>query len=148
MGRLIDKLPLHPVYLHDWYYSQIKYPLPYSKNYYSIPDDSFVYVFYNEITKLYKIGMTKTPHRRKLTLSSQSGVKLKDVLLIQLHTEYDEPASLIEKKLHVFFKHRRVHGEWFDLDIRSLIAIRTLFIAIGGEWIDDYIKEHLKQKNK
>jgi len=48
--------------------------------------------------------------------------------------------------LHTFFKNKRKIGEWFNLDIKCLLAIKNLFYKIEGEYIWDYTKEHHTKK--
>jgi hypothetical protein len=144
----IAKFDLPAVYLTDWYYTKVKYPLQGKGSYYDETEDSYVYVMYNEINKLYKIGITSQIERRRANISTQSGCKIEMVLFIQLHTGYDEKARDIERLLHEFFANRRVMGEWFRLDVRCLIAINSLFWEIEGEYIQDNIRNHLKIAEK
>jgi hypothetical protein len=140
----MNKKNLNSVYLSDWYYSKVKYPLSDKGTYYDETENSFVYLMMNRSTSLYKIGITTSLRNRYRQIKLQSGCEIEVVLALQLHTEYDEPAKLIESMLHDFFSTKRTFGEWFKLGIRDLIAIRTLFYAIEGEDMKDNLKEHYK----
>ena len=106
---------------------------------------SFVYIMYNHATGLYKIGITKDKKYRIKRLIAQSGCNIEYVLVIQLHTEYDESARNTEELLHEFFSSKRQKGEWFNLDVRDLVAIKDLFYYIDGECIDDDLAKHLSK---
>jgi hypothetical protein len=102
----------------------------------------YVYVFYNQSTGLYKIGITNMPRDRKRRLETQSGCFIDTVLLICLQVEYDESAEFVESYLHKHFAEYRHHGEWFRLSIKQLIQIRNLFYHIYGDDFYDYLREH------
>lgn len=134
---------ISPVYLTDWYYENVNYPLQKDGDYFSNTKESYVYVLYNRNTGLYKIGITTQIKNRLSALMTSSGCIIDLVLLLQLHTEYDESSNRVEKLLHKFFNSKRTHGEWFKLNLKSLLAIRKLFWLIEGEDIEDNLKHHL-----
>jgi len=137
---------LPAVYLTDWYFSKIKYPIKTKGSYFTKTEESYVYVIYNKSNMLYKIGITTEIKNRIRSIRTVSGCEIEMVLFIQLHTNYDEEATTIESLLHTFFKQRRKIGEWFNLDLKCLIAIKNLFWEIDGEDIKDNIKLHLKSR--
>jgi len=116
---------LHPAALCDWYLSQTNYSLEGRKGtYYAPTNDSFVYVLFNCATKLYKIGITENIKAREKQISNQSGCYIDRVVYIRLHVDYDESAKYLEGMLHNFFESKRKIGEWFNLDLKCLLAIR------------------------
>ena len=138
-------LPLHPAYLSDWYKKEV-YP---TKDLYRDGEAFCVYVIYNSVTKLYKIGITLDPKRRVQQLETSSGCKMETVLALELEEDYDEPAKAIEDALHKFFNHKRQLGEWFSLDIKDILSIRNLFSGtICGWYVHDYIEDHIKGRNE
>lgn len=144
----------NPAYLSEWYFEQVKYPLHESmiesgewiagmdkKGDAVLFNSAWVYVFYNYHTGLYKIGITECIEQRLMTLNSQSGCIIDSVICIDLEPGYDEKKEVVEKDLHLFFSDKRKSGEWFDLGIRDLVAIRKLFWQIEGQDIVDYITD-------
>lgn len=147
----IDSKSLPAICLVDWYKTRIKYPLAHKKSgSYFGPNSfpGFVYVIKNTLNDLYKIGITTNLKNRIRSLTTQSGCELMVVLYIELHYDYDESPSTIEKELHTYFKNKRTLGEWFTLDVKDLIRIRQLFWHIEGEWIEDNIKEVLSNSSR
>jgi len=68
-----------------------------------------VYLMYDKSTGHTKIGRSFKPQQREKTLiSDKSSIEL---FFVSPHCE-----SSIEKELHKIFKHKRVRGEWFDLN--------------------------------
>ena len=107
-------------------------------------DCRYVYLVRNPISNLCKIGITSDPRRRIKQLETTSGFMLQDLILLELEWEYDEPAQYVEKYLHQYFKHKRVKGEWFNLSIKDILAIKNLFWEkIGGMYIWDNVKLYL-----
>jgi hypothetical protein len=144
---MIDEKIGMPQYLTDWYYSKVKYPINDSNEFYLLTKNSkfsYVYVFYNPNTKFYKIGITKNLNTRQRQISTQSGCYLELVLAIELLVGYDEHNGLVEYMLHKFFKNKKQIGEWFLLDVKSILSIKNLFEKIAGEMIINNIKEHYK----
>lgn len=108
-------------------------------------DDGFVYVIFNDITKLTKIGITTQPKRRLQTIRSSGGTSITPLLLIHLEWRYDPNDYAIESFLHKFFKDKRKKGEWFDLNLQEILSIRDLFYGIEGWDIMDNIPEWYKK---
>ena len=132
--------------LIDWYNSVVTYPV----NGYHLAqeDDAWVYLFFNPVSKLYKIGKTKNLHRRRAQIQSISGCVTEIVIAFSPQSNCDESIELIESLLHRFFWDRRKKGEWFDLSTRDVFAIGGLFWKIEGEDIEDRIKEHFQFLSK
>lgn len=102
----------------------------------------FVYLFYNETTKLCKIGITSDAKVRLRQLINSSGMLIKPLIVIELEPNYDEPAKYIEKWLHDYYSDKRKVGEWFNLTLRDAVKIRRFFWDIEGYCIDDYFKNN------
>jgi hypothetical protein len=75
----------------------------------------YVYLMVNTVTSLLKIGTSKNPTYREKTLHSQEPV-------IHLIAKWNCSKEL-EKSLHEKYKHKRVRGEWFRLDLNDLKEI-------------------------
>jgi len=106
-----------------------------------------VYIFFNPITKLSKIGISDNPDRRKRGVETTSGMEVELLLLIDLEFGYDENRIIVEKLLHRFFAQKRNIGEWFNLTTRDLISIRNLFWDIEGDKIEDNLRTLKKYKS-
>jgi hypothetical protein len=77
-----------------------------------------VYLMRNNLTNHYKIGRSNNPEYRERTLQSQEP----DVeLLFSCHE-----SIITEKELHDLFDHKRIRGEWFDLNANDVLKIREL----------------------
>jgi hypothetical protein len=63
-----------------------------------------------------KIGRSKNPKFREKTLQGQEPN-------ITILVEWNGPKSM-EKELHIKFDSKRIRGEWFDLNVSDLIAIK------------------------
>ena len=102
----------------------------------------YCYVFYNTSTKLCKIGFTShNPINRLNVLESQNGVKLLNLIQIELASGIDCTATYLEFFLHRYFKDKRKFGEWFSLSTKDFIQIFWLFFHIYGDDIQ-YIDKH------
>lgn len=77
--------------------------------------DEFVYLMVNTDTSLIKIGTSKNPLYRERTLQSQEPV-------VHLIAKWN-CSKEIEKRLHERYKHKRIRGEWFRLDLNDLKEI-------------------------
>lgn len=106
----------------------------------------WVYLFLNKSSGFYKIGVTNRANERRRQITNTSGVMIENIISLQLQPCYDESPIFIEKWLHKHFEHKRVIGEWFYLNIKDVILIRTLFWRIEGEMIIDDFKEVLSKK--
>ena len=102
----------------------------------------YCYVFYNTSSKLCKIGFTSNnPINRLRVLESQNGVKLLNLIQIELASGFDCTATYLELFLHRYFKDKRKFGEWFSLSTKDFIQIFWLFFHIYGDDIQ-YINKH------
>ncbi len=90
-------------------------------NYDSVTDTTsvreFVYLMINTDTSLIKIGSSKNPAYRERTLHSQEPV-------VHLIAKWN-CAKELEKRMHEKYKHKRIRGEWFRLDLNDLKEIET-----------------------
>lgn len=77
----------------------------------------YVYLMVNTDTSLVKIGTSKNPKYRERTLHSQEPK-------VHLVAKWSCSKEL-EKKLHQTYKHKRIRGEWFRLDLNDLKEIET-----------------------
>jgi hypothetical protein len=120
--------------LQEYYYSKVKYPLPsYLTNVNS--EKTIVYLIYNEITKLYKIGITSNIKKRHRDIENAIGCKTIIKTWIELLDEGDESPELVEKLLFEYYSHKRKIGEWFQLNCKDETDIKELFEKIYGSHI-------------
>ena len=86
-----------------------------------------LYVIKNNDNGLYKIGITKNIRQRFAQLKTQSGCDLVLIFDILFEQGFDERTGVAEKYLHEYFKDKRPKGkgEWFNLNLRDLVKIRT-----------------------
>lgn len=145
--------------LQSFYYSIVKYPINFkdikkleNDFHHQLKDEStdtkqFVYLFYNPVTKLSKIGITGNTKTRIRSLVNACGIELYYLAALQIEIGYDESVELIEKLLHHFFKEKRKLGEWFTLNIKDMIQIVRLFDSIGGWNTTDNLKYYLLKDN-
>lgn len=83
----------------------------------------YVYLMKDNHTEFYKIGISKDPKYREKTLLSQKP----SIELIYKREFVDRELSLVmEKTLHNYFNHKRVRGEWFDLDKMDLVKFKSV----------------------
>lgn len=83
----------------------------------------YVYLMKDNHTEFYKIGISNDPKYREKTLLSQKP----SIELIYKREFVDRELSLVmEKTLHNYFHHKRVRGEWFDLDEEDLIKFKSV----------------------
>lgn len=80
----------------------------------------YVYFIYNESTKNYKIGKTKSLGDRIKQLQTGNDTKL--VISRFINDENPE----IEKYLHEYFKERRILNEWFNVNIEEIDYIISI----------------------
>lgn len=132
--------------LVEWYFERTQYPLKDKMGTYFDKNKrpNYVYVIGNPLNFTFKIGITENVNSRIRSLVTQSGCPLYQMLLLELHSEYDEDSKYIECSLHEYFRNKRTFGEWFKLDVKDLIQIRNLFYGIEGEYIWDNLKDHLR----
>jgi hypothetical protein len=129
---------MKPHNLTEWYLDKIKYPLDDNL----VGDGGHVYLFYNQNTGLYKIGISHNYISRLKQLIAQSGCDIKTVIVLELEANYDEKRDIVEKNLHEYFADKRKNGEWFNFNIKDLVAIQQLFYRIEGQDIYGGLKEH------
>ena len=79
------------------------------------------YVYVISLNEFYKIGMSSAPHNRVSQIQTAVPYKVKIEAIIP-STEME----VLEKNLHLTFKHKRVSGEWFLLDTDDLKQIMLL----------------------
>lgn len=90
----------------------------------SLSHGTFVYVFKAEGTNYYKIGWSKIPATRLEAIQPHMPHKL---ILIYEHQAEKEH----EVNLHSLFRHKRIRGEWFNLDDSDIYYIDRYFKNIG-----------------
>lgn len=73
------------------------------------------YIIKSELLALYKIGRTKEIDKRLKGLISST--KDNNLSVVRLYN------GDLEKQLHVMFSHKRIRGEWFDLNEEDLVFI-------------------------
>lgn len=78
-----------------------------------------VYIMIDKNTGYYKIGRSKNPKARERTLQSE-----KPTIEIIFSSEAKVKD---EKTLHDMFNHKRVRGEWFDLNGSDILKIKDYF---------------------
>lgn len=132
-------------WLVEEYKKDVKYPLVSPST--ELDKSNIVYLFYNPITKLTKIGVTSSYKQRLQHLSSSIGNNLLDILVIQLEIGYDESGKFLESYLHKFFASKRIKGEWFNLSIRDIVQVKALFWeVIYGDYIWDNVKMYMSKE--
>jgi predicted GIY-YIG superfamily endonuclease len=70
-----------------------------------------IYIIFNKLLNLIKIGITDNIPRRIRQLECASGCKLE----LYYHTETLYHATKIEKSLHQYFSSNREEGEYFNI---------------------------------
>lgn len=80
----------------------------------------YVYILHNQVTNLYKIGITDNIKRRIMQLTGACGVELQQVFAIKT-----ELANDIEATLHRIFAPYRQEGEWFAIPREEIDAIAS-----------------------
>lgn len=90
------------------------------------PDDcqggGFVYVLYDGVSKLSKIGCTASDGQRQRAIMGSHGSVLMHVLSAQV-----DDMRAAEAQCHKHFAASRRNGEWFDAELEDIIAY------VGGE---------------
>lgn len=98
----------------------------------------FVYVIQNQ-NGLVKIGSSVTPKDRISVIENQGGFRYVNKHLLGSIWGYEE----IEKKLHVLFNNERVIGEWFAIDISTVINKIE-----DNIWVNNEILQYIKSIRK
>lgn len=78
------------------------------------------YVYLVKSGRLYKIGYSENPWRRKSELHKQTSEGITEVHTISVIDD----APGIERYWHERFKEKRQHGEWFDLSAEDIKAFK------------------------
>ena len=103
----------------------------------AIEKQQVVYVMYNPVTKLTKIGITRDIKKRLYTLSCANGVQLE----LYFYTHPCMNAERIERNMHIHFAEHRKLGEWFKHD-KKLIKIELLQQKLSySKLVKDYLND-------
>lgn len=97
-----------------------------------------LYVIYNPLTKLTKVGMSENVKKRKKDLESASGMPLE----LKYTTEYLLCPNRYETDAHIKLHEFRKFGEWFDVDPE--LAIRAIECVISDATEDPIIEQYKK----
>ena len=136
--KLLDPLGYASAKSYDLYYElYCKDAIPFKKSI-QHGSEGWVYCFYNDVTGLSKIGITKKLDQRKYSLECSSGVPL-DFLVAMKCSDYGQ----CEHKLHVLFSENRKTGEWFSLDKPIRDNMRYYFERTANE--NNYIISEWKE---
>ena len=106
----------------------------------------FLYLFRNPFSNLCKIGVTNNPRVRLSQIRNSSGMIIQPLITLQCEVDYDEHPLIIERFLHEHFASKRTHGEWFNLSIKDILAVRMLIWEIEGDNIWDNTRPYLSKK--
>jgi len=79
---------------------------------------NFIYVI-GGTEKPYKIGITNNPTIRLKNLQTGHPSKLR---IHHIEPIPDDQVRLLEQTIHKTIKHKKTHGEWFDIDLEQAIA--------------------------
>jgi hypothetical protein len=131
----------HPAALSEEFFKTIDYPNHMKATEYC----QYVYLIINDDNNLCKIGITNNLRQRFKRLINSGGINLSILITLECEIDYDEHPLIIEKFIHKYFKHKKIVGEWFNLDIKDILAIRKLFYDIYGNDIKDNIKKYFCQ---
>lgn len=126
-------------FLLDKYKKEVNYP----NHKRQLDKQKYVYLYRNPLSNLCKIGITANPRQRLKQIQCSSGVEIQSLIVIELEQDYDEASYFVENFLHNYFYESRTFGEWFDLTIRDILAIKNVFWSIWGDMIWDNIKAYL-----
>lgn len=89
-----------------------------------------IYLIYNPLTQLSKIGITANVNQRVAQLSSSGGCELELINTAEFWAEIDEPAGYVEQFLHSIFKEYRVRGEWFNFNEQQINRVSSFINLI------------------
>ncbi len=81
-----------------------------------------IYLLKAESLQRYKIGVSRWPNERHQQIQTMSPLLLTMVFRKKMEAE---KATVVEHYFHEIFAEKRLHGEWFDLDLRDLETIAT-----------------------
>ena len=106
------------------YDDQVNIPLSYALNHVSKingdDDVNYIYLMHCKSTGLTKIGRSKNPSSRLKSISTHSPTGINIIF-----THKAEKSK--EHDLHVMMKHKRLHGEWFNLSKEDIQRIKDSF---------------------
>jgi site-specific recombinase XerC len=94
-----------------------------------------VYVVYNPLSKLTKIGMSGRLNHRINFLSMENGVRLE----LRYNTLPCINSDMIENSMHKYFKDHRTLGEWFDIDPDDAVNKLKEYTVQLPEIVQDYL---------
>ena len=78
---------------------------------------SYIYIIGGDVSP-YKVGISKNPNQRLKNLQTGHAVKLK----IHALKETDAvKTKMLETIIHHNIKHHRTNGEWFNLDLKTIL---------------------------
>jgi hypothetical protein len=97
-----------------------------------------VYVIYNPVTQLTKIGMTENINKRKKDLECACGVALE----LMYHTDYLLCAEKYEMDAHVNLHEFRALGEWFM--VTPELAMDTVKLCVATATQDPVVENYKK----
>lgn len=126
LNKLLKTLPFYELQTKGFFTIVQPYHFVASHLIKSTGKKGFVYFIKAEDTGFIKIGMSKNPdlRLRQIKLSCQ-----KPVLLMKF---FVSNSAIMEKKLHEFFKNKRVFGEWFNLNDSDLKKAVNFISCNGG----------------
>ena len=88
-------------------------------------DTTYLYVMENTYRESVKIGVAGNPEARLMQVQTGN-----TSLIVLRHTiEFDKrkTAEGVERLLHMYFRHERIRGEWFDIAPDDALEAYTLF---------------------
>lgn len=107
------------VFLKEW--NPINFPYQTEK------DKQFLYVIKNDITGIYKIGITNNYEQRMIEIRNATGSPISLIILVIYDSPIDAGSIWVEHFLHNYFREKRTFGEWFKLSIKDIASIRSFF---------------------
>ena len=94
-------------------------------------DRYFLYIIYNPLSKLIKIGVTDSIQSRHRNLELSGGCKLHILLLAEFYPPRKGiSANIVERILLEYFVDKKEIGEWCKLSPRDLVEVRNLLLSI------------------
>lgn len=93
-----------------------------------IQDIQYIYILYNEVTKLYKIGISMNPDTRVAGIRTVSGIK--EIHLLKTIRPAQMICHELERFIHSYFEDKRVIGEWFSLASGDMFSLGRLCVHL------------------
>lgn len=110
-------------------------------------DNTFLYVFYNPITTLFKIGISKDDAIRRRQIIASSGCAIHTVISYMPMRVFSPCSKTIEQDLHVSFKEKRFRKtEWFSLNMSDIIKIIEYLQYLDFDYLK-YNKDFINKEN-